>query len=173
MLQWSKTRAVDRPAKMYKNSFIFVTPDVALLTPWMQKSLKIVENLILHGSDQFSVQNPRNFGDWCKVLPERGQKRSGHENHGILQSVTWPCSKPDFSRTFEGSPSRIFGDFRRFHDFASFFYVVLNASRKQIASRYVHFLGFCMDPNNFRFKIRLEQSVGGRARREAGQFEVY
>ena len=30
-----------------------------------------------------------------------------------------------------------------------------------------------MDPNNFRFKMRLEQSVGGRARREAGQFEVY
>ena len=125
------------------------------------------------GSEQFSYENPQNFGAWGEVLPERGQKRSGHENHGILQSVTWPCSKPDFSRTFEGSPSRIFGDFRRFHDFASFFYVVLNASRKQIAFRYVHFLGFCMDPNNFRFKIRLEQSVGGRARREAGQFEVY
>ena len=107
------------------------------------------------------------------MLPGRGQKRSGHENHGILQSVSWPCSKRDFSRTFEGSPSRIFGDFRRFHDFASFFYVVLNASRKQIASRYAHFLWFCMDPNNFRFKMRFEQSVGGRARREAGQFEVY
>ena len=30
-----------------------------------------------------------------------------------------------------------------------------------------------MHPNNFRFKMRLEQRVGGRARREAGQFEVY
>ena len=135
-----KTHALDRPAKMHKNAFIFVIPGVALVTPRMQKSLKIIENRILHGSDQFSLQNPRNFGDWYKVLPERGQKCSGHENHGILQSVIWPCSKPDFSRTFEGSPSRIFGDFRRFHDFASFFYVVLNASRKQIASRYVHFL---------------------------------
>ena len=112
-----KTHAVDRPAKMHKNAFIFVIPGVALLTPWIQKSLKIVENRILHGSDQFSIQNPRNFGVWRKVLPECGQKRSGHENHGILQNVIWPCSKPDFSRTFEGSPSRIFGDFRRFHDF--------------------------------------------------------
>ena len=42
----------------------------------------------LHGSEQFSIQNPRNFDAWNKVLPERGQKRSGHENHGMLQSVT-------------------------------------------------------------------------------------
>ena len=42
----------------------------------------------LHGSDQFSDKNPRNFDAWCKVLPERGQKRSGHENHDFLQSVT-------------------------------------------------------------------------------------
>ena len=107
----------------------------------------------LHGSYQFSDKNPRNLDAWCKVLPERGQKRSGHENHGILQSVTWTCSKHDFSCIFEGSPSMIFGDFRRFHDFALFFCIVLNASRKQFAFRYAHFLGFFMDPNNFRLKI--------------------
>ena len=39
-----KSRAVDRRAKMHTNAFIFVVPGVALLTPWMQKSLKIVEN---------------------------------------------------------------------------------------------------------------------------------
>ena len=44
MLQWSKTHAVDRPLKMHKIAFIFVVPDIALLTPRMQKSFKIVEN---------------------------------------------------------------------------------------------------------------------------------
>ena len=29
---------------MHQNAFIFVVPGVAFLTPWMQKSLKIVEN---------------------------------------------------------------------------------------------------------------------------------
>ena len=61
----------------------------------------------LHGSDQFSDKNPWNFDAWCKVLPERGQKRSGHENHDFLQSVTWTCSKREFSCIFVGYSSRI------------------------------------------------------------------
>ena len=39
-----KTGAVERPAKMHQNAFIFLVPRVALFTPWMQKSLKIVQN---------------------------------------------------------------------------------------------------------------------------------
>ena len=31
-------------AKMYQNALLFVVPDFALLTPWIQKSFKIVEN---------------------------------------------------------------------------------------------------------------------------------
>ena len=45
ILQCSKTHAVDRAANLHENAFIFVVPDAALLTPWMQTSLKIVENL--------------------------------------------------------------------------------------------------------------------------------
>ena len=41
VLHWSKTRAVDRPAKMYRNAFIFVAPGVALLSPCMQNRSKI------------------------------------------------------------------------------------------------------------------------------------
>ena len=54
VLHWSKTRAVDRPAKMYRNAFIFVAPGVALLSPWMQnrskswKSAKFVKKLKNH-----------------------------------------------------------------------------------------------------------------------------
>ena len=44
VLQWSETHVVASPAKMHENAFIFVFPGVALLTPWMQKSFKIVEN---------------------------------------------------------------------------------------------------------------------------------
>ena len=44
VLQWPKTHAVAWPAKMHQIAFIFVVPGVALLTQWMQKSLKIVEN---------------------------------------------------------------------------------------------------------------------------------
>ena len=44
VLQWSKTHAVERPAKMHQNAFIFVAPGVDLLTPWMQKPFKIVDN---------------------------------------------------------------------------------------------------------------------------------
>ena len=42
ILQWSKTEAVERPAQMHHNAFIFLVPRVALFTQWMQKSLKIV-----------------------------------------------------------------------------------------------------------------------------------
>ena len=44
VLQWSKTHAVAWPAKMHQNAFAFVVTGVALRTPWMQKSLKIIEN---------------------------------------------------------------------------------------------------------------------------------
>ena len=57
-------------------------------------------------------------------------------------------------------PTKVYRKWKRTSDFASFFYIVLNAPRKQMASKYVHFLGFCMDPTNFRFKIH-EISVLG------------
>ena len=44
VLQWSKTHAVAWPAKMHQIALIFGLPGVALLTPWMQKLFKIVEN---------------------------------------------------------------------------------------------------------------------------------
>ena len=44
VLQWSERHVVDRPANMHQNALIFVVPAVALLTPWMQNSFKIVEN---------------------------------------------------------------------------------------------------------------------------------
>ena len=47
-MQCSKTHAVDRPAKLHQNAFAFVVTGVALRTPWMQKSLKIIENLPLN-----------------------------------------------------------------------------------------------------------------------------
>ena len=53
VLHWSKTRAVDRPAKMYRNAFIFVAPGVALLSPCMQNRSKIVK---LH------TKNPKHIG---------------------------------------------------------------------------------------------------------------
>ena len=69
---------------------------------------------ILYASEQFSDENPWNFDARCKALPERDQKRSGRENRVILQSVTWPCSKRDFSVIFVGYSSRIFDDFQGF-----------------------------------------------------------
>ena len=57
------------------------------------------------------------------------------------------------ARSASGSENVFGGDFRRFHNFASFFCIVLNASKVQLVYRYAHFLGVCMDPNNFRFKI--------------------
>ena len=44
VLQWSKTHTVAWTAKTHQNAFIFVVPGVALFTPWMQKSFKIVQN---------------------------------------------------------------------------------------------------------------------------------
>ena len=43
-LQWFETHVVGRRANMHQNALIFVVPAVALLTPWMQNSFKIVEN---------------------------------------------------------------------------------------------------------------------------------
>ena len=91
---------------------------------------------------KFSVKNTRNFGAWCKALPERDQKRSGRENRVILQSVTWTCSKPDFSSIFVGYSSRIFDDFGGFSCFSMFLCIVLNASGKQMALKRAHFLDF-------------------------------
>ena len=105
------------------------------------------------GFEQFSGQNPLNFGDWGKVLLERDQRRSGRENHVILQSVTWTCSKHDFSLIFVGYSSMIFDDFRRFSRISTFLRMVLIATRKQIAIKCVHFRGFLMDSSNFQVKI--------------------
>ena len=44
VLQCSKTHAAASHAKMHQNAFIFVVPDVALPTPWIQKPPEIVEN---------------------------------------------------------------------------------------------------------------------------------
>ena len=63
ILQWPKIHAGDRPAKMHQNAFIFVVPGVALLTPWTQKLLKIVEN---------SSQNDHKK---CDTRSCNGQKR--------------------------------------------------------------------------------------------------
>ena len=87
------------------------------------------------GSEQFSGQNPQNFGAWGKVLPERDQKRSGRENHIILESATETCSKHDFSMIFVGYSSRIFYDFQGFSQISMFLHTVLSASRKRIASK--------------------------------------
>ena len=91
---------------------------------------------------KFSVKNPRNFCPWCKALPERDQKRSRRENRVILQSVTWTCSKRDFSSLFVEYASRIFDDFGGFSYFSMFLCIVLHASGKQIALKGAHFLDF-------------------------------
>ena len=44
VLQLSKRHAVASAANMHQNAFILVVPGVALVTPWMEKSFKIVEN---------------------------------------------------------------------------------------------------------------------------------
>ena len=104
----------------------------------------------LDGSEQFSDENPQNFGAWGKVSPERDQKRSGRENNIILESATETCSKHDFSLIFVGYSSRIFYDFHEFSQISTFLHTVLTACRKRIASKGVHFrvffirfLGFC------------------------------
>ena len=82
----------------------------------------------LYGSENISDQNPQNFGTWGKVLPERDQKRSGRENHIILESATETCSKHDFSLIFVGYSSRIFCDFDGFPKISQFLHTVLTAS---------------------------------------------
>ena len=54
--QCSKTHAVDRPAKLHQNAFAFVVTGVALRTPWMQKSLKIIENLPLNNHKKYECR---------------------------------------------------------------------------------------------------------------------
>ena len=65
----------------------------------------------LDGSEQFSGENSQKLYPWSKVLPERDQKRSGRENHMVLESNTETCSKHDFSMIFVGYSSRISCDF--------------------------------------------------------------
>ena len=74
VLHWSKTRAVDRPAKMYRNAFIFVAPGVALLSPWMQnrskswKSAKLVQKLKNHQKNKNEIPKHHKecFKTWSK-----------------------------------------------------------------------------------------------------------
>ena len=42
--QWSKMHAVAWFAKVHQNAFIFIVPGVALLTSWIKKLIKIIEN---------------------------------------------------------------------------------------------------------------------------------
>ena len=42
--QWSEMHAVAGLAKMHQNAFTFVLPGVALLTSWVRKLIKIIEN---------------------------------------------------------------------------------------------------------------------------------
>ena len=42
---------------------------------------------ILMDLSNFRIKIHKKFGAWCKVLPERDQKRSGRKNHIILQSA--------------------------------------------------------------------------------------
>ena len=95
-----------------------------------------------YGSEQFSDQNPQNFGVWGKVLPVRDQKRSERENHLILESTTETCSKHDFSMIFVGYSSRIFSDFDGFPQISQFLHTALTASTRRIGSKCVHFRGF-------------------------------
>ena len=122
VLQWSETHVVASPAKMHQNAFIFVFPGVALLTPWTQKSFKIVEN-------------------WPQNDYKKNDARSCNDQNRTLSNDLQNCIK---TRSFLSFP-------------------VLFCSRHGS-------------------KIRLKSSkiidggmhgVYGRARREAGQFEVY
>ena len=95
-----------------------------------------------YGSEQFSDQNPQNFSAWGKVLQVRDQKRSGRENHLILESTTETCSKHDFSMIFVGYSSMIFSDFDGFPQISQFLHTALTASTRRIGSKCVHFRGF-------------------------------
>ena len=120
---------------------------------------------ISYGSEQFSDENPWNFGAYYKALPWRDQNRSGRENHAFLKSVTWTCSKLHFPSIFVGYSSRIFCDFHGFSHISSFSRIVLHASRRQIASKHVHFLDSVWIRAIFGWKSmkfrRLVQSVTG------------
>ena len=63
ILQCSKTHAVDRPAKLHQNAFAFVVPGVALLTPWMQKSFKIIQ----HSPQNYHKKYEARF---CNTAPD-------------------------------------------------------------------------------------------------------
>ena len=115
----------------------------------------------LDGSDKFSDQNPKKFGAWSKVLPERDQKRSGRENHMILESNTETCSKHDFSMIFVGYSSRIFCDFDGFPQISQFLHTVdrfHDANWCQMRS----FSWSFMDPSNFRIKIHKISALGAK-----------
>ena len=88
VVQWSKTHAVAWPAKMHQIAFIFVIPGVPLLTSWIQKVLKIVEN---------SLQNDhKKYESRCCI----GQKhapstdlRKCIETHSFLSLPVLLCSR--------------------------------------------------------------------------------
>ena len=88
VLQSSKTHAVAWPAKMHQIAFIFVVPGVALLTPWMQKLLKIVENSLQNDHKKYEAR--------CCI----GQKhvpstdlRKCIETHSFLSLPVLLCSR--------------------------------------------------------------------------------
>ena len=56
----------------------------------------------------------------------------------------------------------IFDDFHGFSRISSFLRIVLNASRRQMASKRVHFHAFAMDLISFRMKIHEISAFGGK-----------
>ena len=79
----------------------------------------------------------------------------------FFQSVTGAWSKLHFSSIFVRYSSRMFDDFRGFQRFCMFLHVLLNASRRQLASKGVHSRGFHIDPINFELKIHEISALGG------------
>ena len=73
--QCSKTHAVDRPAKLHQNAFAFVVTGVALRTPWMQKSLKIIENLPLNNHKNTNAGVAMVRKALCRSTCEHASKR--------------------------------------------------------------------------------------------------
>ena len=63
VLQWLKMHVVAWRAKVRQNALIYVVLGVALLPPWTQKSLKIVEN------------STQNYHKKCEARSCNGQKR--------------------------------------------------------------------------------------------------
>ena len=126
---------------------------------------RIFANFIIfaHGSDRFQHANcfqMRSFS-WILVDPSNFQMKI-HNISALgaqcyrnvarsapdvkitlfLQTVTWAWSKRNSSSIFVGYSSRIFDDFHGFSYISSFLRIVMNALRKQIASKTVHFLDF-------------------------------